>query len=853
MVKKILLLFVFISHLTIFAQDGTNDPTFNVADSGYGNGDGANNSINTIVIQPDGKLLIAGNFTKYNGASCPQFARLNVDGTLDEAFATNISGVGISSVRSIILQQDGKIVIAGFISNSALGINHVMRLNLDGTVDSTFVVPYWANDPNGGRALAIQPDGKIIIAFFGEIIRVQTDGSLDTTFNSGSLVNNDTNAISIQPDGKILIGGKFTNYNGISVNRLIRIFSNGSLDNSFNIGTGPSSVFASDNFISKIVVLSDNKIMLSGGFENFNNTYKPYIIKLNEDGSINSDFNPQPVYDTSAMNPDAAINDFLIQSDGKVLICGKFTVIGSGGGYGDNMMRLNSNGTFDNSFSSNAISDNSINKLAFQGTNIVLAGNFDYCKNVTRHKIARISSNGFHDITFNTGSGCNGSIQKITTQTDGKIIVGGTFTLFNGAIRSGIVRLNNDGTLDNTFTNTQGTNGIVNAIKVQLDGKIIIGGVFTAYGSSLRNKIVRVNTNGTLDTSFNIGTGFNDYVSDIIIQPDGKIIVIGAFTSYNGVTANRIVRLNSNGSVDTTFITGTGANNIVSVMALQQDGKILIAGTFTAYNGVSRYRFLRLNSNGSLDTTFFSGTGLNTNAFVSSINIFSDGKILLSGNISSYNNVYTGSMLRLNQDGTINTSVFYSNVNGITGVSEALLINDDYIVFRSSYINILGTSTGFILKLNATNGNIDPNWIWQGNVNSSLVGGGNFFNPSGFPATIALQSDNKILVGGNFISYQNAGRNRIARLNSGVILNHENFNNQNDFGIYNDEFGLHIESTSFRIKEIIIYDINGKLIFEKTDINNSNYCIPNSFESKQIIILKLVGENGKVYTKKYVF
>lgn len=838
--------------LSIFAQDGYNDPTFNVTDVGFGNGDGANNYINRLAVQTDGKLLIAGNFTLYNGSSCFHFARLNVDGTLDESFNSNISGVGISGVRSIVFQQDGKIVVGGNIANSALGINHVMRLNSDGTVDSSFIVPHWANDPNGVRQMAIQPDGKIVIAFYDEIIRVQTDGSLDPTFNTGLYVNNDTYAIALQSDGKILIGGQFTNYSGTAVNRLIRILPNGLLDSTFNIGTGSYSSYTPDNYVSKILVLSDNNIIISGGFDNFNSVYIPYIVKLNQDGSINTGFNHGMIHDASPVNPKAAINDFLVQSDGKILVSGKFTSID--GNSASNMARLDSNGTFDNSFISNNVSDNSIYRIAFQGSNIVLVGDFDTCKNVTRHKIARLSNTGLHDISFNTGSGSNGLVYDIATQTDGKILVGGTFTLFNGAVRNGITRLNADGTLDPAFTYTLGVNSSVYTIAVQSDGKILIGGTFTAYGSFLSNKIVRINSDGTLDTSFNIGTGFNDFVREIVIQPDGKIIVIGAFTSYNGVPANRIIRLNSNGSIDSTFNIGTGANNSVSEIALQQDGKILIAGSFSAYNGVSKYRILRLNSNGSLDTTFLSGTGLNTNGAISSINILSDGKILLTGNGGTYNNSSIGPMFRLNQDGTLNTSILYSNSSGADSISDAVVRPDGKIFFTGSFINDLESNTGYVLKLDS-NGNIDSNWLWLGNIHSSIAGGGSFFNTSGFGSTIALQSDGKVLIGGNFLSYANAGRNRIARLDAGV-LGVESFDDYAgaDFVLYNNEKGLNVDlGVSKTINKIVIYDIQGKQIFETNNIYASHYCISSLNKTKQISIIKIEDTNGMVYFKKCVF
>ena len=130
-----------------------------------------------------------------------------------------------------------------------------------------------------------------------------------------------------------------------------------------------------------------------------------------------------------------------------------------------------------------------------------------------------------------------------------------------------------------------------------------------------------------MDTTFNPGTGANSGVSAIAIQSDGKIIIGGQFSTDNGTGRNRIARVNSNGSLDTTFNPGTGADNEVSAIAIQSDGKIIIGGWFTTYNGTGRNRIARINSDGSLDTTFNLGTG--PNGGVSAIAIQSDGKIII--------------------------------------------------------------------------------------------------------------------------------------------------------------------------------------------------------------------------------
>lgn len=133
---------------------------------------------------------------------------------------------------------------------------------------------------------------------------------------------------------------------------------------------------------------------------------------------------------------------------------------------------------------------------------------------------------------------------------------------------------------DPTFYPVTGANTDVLSMAIQSDGKTIIGGGFTIYDDSTRSRIARLNTNGTLDTSFNPGMGANDSVSSISIQSDGKIVLGGAFTGYNGSSKNYLVRLNINGTLDETFNVGTGVNNWVNSTVIQSDGKIIIGGFF---------------------------------------------------------------------------------------------------------------------------------------------------------------------------------------------------------------------------------------------------------------------------------
>ncbi|MEO6681725.1 MAG: T9SS type A sorting domain-containing protein [Ginsengibacter sp.] len=322
-----------------------------------------------------------------------------------------------------------------------------------------------------------------------------------------------------------------------------------------------------------------------------------------------------------------------IQSDGKIIIGGQFTSYN--GTTRNSIARLNTDGTLDAGFNHGTGANFQIDAIAIQSNGkILIGGQFNTYNGITRWRIARVNTDGSLDASFNPSTGSNGSVYSIAIQSDGKIIIGGGFTTYNKTNRSKIARLNTDGSLDASFNPGTGANNTIETIAIQSDGKIIIGGDFTSYNGTNRNRIVRLNTNGTLDVSFNVGTGVNSAIRSTAIQSDGKIIITGMFTSYSYIGRNRIARLNTDGSLDASFDPGSGANNAILTSAIQSDGKIIIGGQFTAYNGTTRNRIARLNTDGSLDEGFAS-TGANGSIWTTAIQ--SNGNIIVGGEFTTYN------------------------------------------------------------------------------------------------------------------------------------------------------------------------------------------------------------------------
>jgi len=273
---------------------------------------------------------------------------------------------------------------------------------------------------------------------------------------------------------------------------------------------------------------------------------------------------------------------------------------------------------------------------------------------VSLSNIARLDSSGSIDTTFQAGAGFNSTVYDLEIQTDDKIVVGGQFTSYSGSSANYIVRINNSGSIDETFNIGEGFNGDVQSLAIQNDGKILAGGQFSSYSGSSVNYIVRINTNGTIDDTFNIGSGFNNAVRSIVIDSNGKIICGGSFTSYNSTSVSRLARINNDGTLDTTLNTDSGFNDTVLSVAVQTDNKIIAGGQFTIFTSASisynTNRIIRLNQSGSIDKTFQIGTGFNS--IVRVVKIQND-EILVGGDFETYNGTSSQQFIKLTDSGSV--------------------------------------------------------------------------------------------------------------------------------------------------------------------------------------------------------
>jgi len=370
--------------------------------------------------------------------------------------------------------------------------------------------------------------------------------------------NGPVNAIALERNangtatGKIYVGGNYNRYNGNTANLLIRLNPNGTVDSSFNTGTG----FTGGQVRAIVPVSGSTSIYVVGDFLSYSGSTCHKVIRINSNGTRDLTFN-------AGTNTSGNIYAIALASGSdKLYVGGDFTI--------------------------------------YSGSSI--------------NRIARVNSNGTLDTSFNVGTGATRTDNGLTivygilpvTQSDGQIYIVGSFNQYSGSEGNGIARINSNGTLVGTGSfnpgvgNAAGFEATPYVIKqVPNSSSIYVGGNFTTYSGSNSIRIVRINSNGTRDTSFNTGTGFNDDVFSIADTLDGSgdIYVGGSFTSYSGSTAaNRIVRVRSNGTINTSVSFGAGFNNSVFAIEPTSSNQVYMGGTFTSYKGSTYNYFIKLTS-----------------------------------------------------------------------------------------------------------------------------------------------------------------------------------------------------------------------------------------------------------------
>jgi uncharacterized delta-60 repeat protein len=364
--------------------------------------------------------------------------------------------------------------------------------------------------------------------------------------------------------------------------------------------------------------------------------------------------------------------------------------------------------------------------------------------------------------TANAGGGFNSTVFAIDYQSNGKIIVGGNFTSFNGTTVNRICRLNPDGTEDTTFTGNIGSgfsSGTVLTIKVQPDGKILVGGVFTSFNGNSVNSICRLNLNGTIDTTFksNIGSGVSGEVNSIKLLSDNTIIVGGSFTIFDGKTVGYIVKLDPDGKYNSSFTTntGTGFNEVVLSLDIDPSDNIYVGGNFRDFNGNTVYYAAKIDGTGFEDSTFSSNISTNLNAQVNAIR-YNSNKVLIGGDFTGAFGTGLNHIYQLNSDGTQDTDFMAQATNYGAGSG-----------YDNKVFTIEAVADGWLVggRFTDYSGNTISRINYIQNTGKQLNGYRAFgISFNNFIYSLKLYPGNKVLVGGEFTSYDGVTNNCLANL-----------------------------------------------------------------------------------------
>lgn len=806
--------------------DGTLDAAFNPSPNG---------PVLALALQPDGKILVGGSFTTLAAQSRVRLGRLNVDGSLD----TNFNVVVNNTVNTIAVQPDGKILLGGvFTAVTNQPRSCIARLNPNGTIDTGF---------NPGAAtnvscLLVQPDGKIVVGGSFTTLagltrtnlgRLNTNGTLDTAFSPG--VNGPITSLALQADGKIIVAGQFSTLAGKGRNDLGRLNSDGTIDGTFFPGD-------SDNIsVSAVAVDSEGRVLVGGqsflllGGQTRSNFCRlsatdPATQTLAADGSTVAWLRGGTSPELSRANFETSINgtDWISLGDGARISNGwqvagvslppdariRARGLATGGRQNGSVWTVESSvgplmlvtqpqsrtniAATTAAFSVAAAGSSPINYWWLKnGAPLTDAGfvSGSTTPSLVLSNVLGADAGTYSVVLSNSFGGATSMVATLTvidpflsSQPTNQLINAGqpvTFTVtvagtspafqwrkdgitLNGAtaqaltlnhvswadrggydvvvsnafgsVTSSIAVLNVNLAVPDSFN--PGANSYAFGLAVQPDGKILVGGGFTTLGGQSRMRLGRLHPDGALDTGFDAGMDSGSWlVHCLAVQPGGQILVGGEFSTLGGQTRLNLARLNPDGTLEATFNPGAGGYYVNS-MVVQPDGRIVVGGEFTSLGGQSRNNLGRVAGDGVLDPTFDPGA----NTIVCALAVADDGATLVGGYFTALGGQPRSRLGRLNASGILDASFDPSASSTVYCLA---VQPDGKILVGGSFTTLAGQSRSCL-------GRLYP----DGSLDSG-------FNPdvNGTVQSFALQADGRILIGGEFTLVGGQSRNRLARLN----------------------------------------------------------------------------------------
>jgi uncharacterized delta-60 repeat protein len=729
-----------------------------------------NSGLTAAVLQPDGKLLVAGSFDVFHGRARSGVARLEATGELDETFA--FSGGVLGKVNTMSIQADGKVLVGGaFQVGPAPAQRNLLRLSPSGAIDPAFRPAIDGRTECQVRVIRLLADGRIAIG--GDFDRVgdasrrgvavlHADGSLDKTFDPGAGVEDPFGWVEdLLPTaaGGLLVAGGFAKFDGRARSGLVELDAAGAVSETFVPHLDWQFGWPK---VTAIRRQEDGLLLIAGQFDGVNEQSRITMARLTPDGALDEDFKVGGDF----LGPDLSpVRDFVLLPEGRILVAGDFLGIGDVPRPG--LMRLDRDGSIDPGFdlpegliwADGSAGWASVVAVQPGGDGIVVLGGFDRIGGVSRHLLGRVSADGVADTSFSKEGRLverSGKVNAIAGLADGSVYAGGDFERVNGIDRHGLARIDALGGLDATFDAGLAPGSVVNALAVQPDGKLLVGGRFSEVHGEIHVNLLRFDETGAADPTFVENNPGGD-VTCLALGPDGQIAIGGPFDVAGGLARSRIAVLDAGGTVDPGFapdLSHVRDAPEVDCLLYQSNGLLVVGGHFDHVNGDPRANMARLRTDGSIDPAFdpdlrFDGDLSRVLALVAD----PVGRILVGGTFEWVNGQARPGIARLESDGPLDAAfspAVEEDGEAFPSVYAVADIDTGEVFVGGGFDALGGLSCRNLACLDST-----------GHPRLLAWGGG---GTDGWVLAVVVQAGPAVMVGGAFTTVAGSPRQAIARL-----------------------------------------------------------------------------------------
>ncbi len=704
-----------------------------------------NGVIYALALAPDGTVYFGGDFTAVDGHLRSGLARLlgpNLVHDLTWRSGESLPSVAPTQVSALAVQDNNQVLVARqcFVAGNITGTNVLRRLNLDGAVDSTFSVNITLSAGSRLHSLMAEPGANPAIAFAGSFSAVNgtarggvaridaTGATLDPGFG-GTGGNSSVNFLTRLSDGRYVVGGNFTTFNGLARNRVaVLTAATGTVDPTF----APILTGTTIGQAHGATVLSDGRILVFGNFTLYAGNNTAGFVRLNgTTGAFDS---------ALTVGAGAQAGGFNISGAGRNLFA--YTLAG------DQVALI---GTFNQLLGQRRVA------VAIINAGVSNADASDPTKTLAAVPATLALRPAFTGAAF--------------LEKNGQLTVFGSADIAGSTPGLGqILRVNPNGSLDPTFPGGVGfglnglsTFGIYRATR-QGDGKYVAIGDFGSYNGVTANRLVRLNPNGSIDSSFNVGTGPSNFIVTPLALANGRVVLFGSFGSgftYNGTTVTgNILRLNADGSRDTTFNGVVQGFNAAPAFVLENpnhedpaeaDG-ILVAGPFTTYNNVPVPGLVALKSDGSIDPAFTYGGVGPAGGSITGMTLLAADRLALFGSFTSFNGVAVNHLAILKGDPLVLDPAFTAPSAVDASVNQIIAQEDGKFIVVGDF------SSGPALRLTAA-GAVDSSFGLRGLTN---------FPGGGVGARFILADDGSLYLHNTMVSLDYGPARGLARFRGAV-------------------------------------------------------------------------------------